>query len=554
MADAGRVAPVLGIARTAVARGNAATGFFLGSAALALGVLLASAAHPYALWPNRSDDFFYYLVLVRHSVLDHVVSADGLRPTNGFHPLYFLTLRAIYPWVREQALPGIALTLLAIAHVATGFVLWSTLKRLTSPMLAGVIAAVYVTNLAVLRIVFAAVETPLMVLCLAVCLWAHLRRLERGGRGDRVLALVALGLAVAARTDVVFLALAMALAPALDALRSRDIARAARTIDPAPLLVAAIPIVAFGVWGRLATGEAIQTSGRALSFWQSVGYGRMVAESVRGLGAASAVAAPLVYGLMVVGQFIVYVLRAPFELLAFHPVGWLLALAALAAWLARGASSPLEIGAAADARDALRRTLVLFQLMLWVFYALAFRHGQIWYWHGSLYVAALLLATVAAPLRTWLASRRTIPAFQRAPGVAGAIAVVLALGVTWLALGPVHPRPWVRDPRPVVPEPPDPLRRVPDGAVLGAFDTGQLGWEEPRLQVVNLDGLVNNAAYRALRDRRIGEWMIGQRIEWLYVNDVVVRRFRPFGLDAWLERAEPIGRSSTGTVLYRLSP
>ncbi|MBI1797698.1 MAG: glycosyltransferase family 39 protein [Candidatus Eisenbacteria bacterium] len=528
-----------------------ATWLFFGSLAIALGLLLANAAVPYDRWPNRSDDCFYYLLLARHAVLHGIVSADGLRPTNGFHPLYFLILRALDPLVGERALPNVALAVLALAHAAAAVILWRTLRRITSEVLAGAIAAIYVANLAVLRIVFAAVETPVMVLCLAAALWAHLRWLERGATRDRAVALIALALAATARTDAVFLGAALALSPALGPARARAWRDVARAVDIAPLVATAIPIVAFGVWGRIATGEFVQTSGRALSFWQSADYWRLLLDALVRFGGSRTTVATLFYGLTIVVQYVIDVARAPFELLARHPVGPLLAVAAIGAWLGARSRAARGAAAATGAAAGLRRTLALFLLLQWAFYAVAFRHGQIWYWHSSLYVAALLVATACDPLRAWLDARA---AAIRTPRGVAALALLLALAVTWFTLGPLRPA------RPIAvsasvaaaPAAPDPLRLVPDGATLGAFDSGRLGWEEPRLVVVNLDGLVNNAAFRALRDRRIGDWMLGQRIEWFYANDVVVRRFAPFGLGAWLDRARPIARSATGVVLYRL--
>ncbi|MGH7730040.1 MAG: hypothetical protein ACRENJ_02200, partial [Candidatus Eiseniibacteriota bacterium] len=76
--------------------------FFLVSLAMGVGVVLANATRHYADWPNTSDDMFYYLVLVRETAEHGVVSVDGHRPTNGFHPLWFLILRSIQPLVSSS--------------------------------------------------------------------------------------------------------------------------------------------------------------------------------------------------------------------------------------------------------------------------------------------------------------------------------------------------------------------------------------------------------------------------------------------------------------------
>jgi hypothetical protein len=525
--------------------------FFLAALLIGAGLLAWNATRPYVDWPNTSDDMFYYLTLARETAEHGVVSVDGLRPTNGFHPLWFLVLRALVPWTAEASLPQVALAILATCHALTCLVLWRTLRRLAGPGLAGLLAGLYAANPFLLRVVFAGVESALAALGVSVCLWAHLRWLERGRAADRTLSLAALVLAVAARTDTVMLAAAFALAPAIARLRERAGAgRALRAVDPVPVVIAALPVLAFGIWSLSATGEFLQTSGRALSYWQSIGDWRLIRSWVAGLGAVATPAAALLYALEVVVQWVGWITRAPLELLIHHPLGVVTAALVVAArfGLLPGAASR-PAGVEPDlARGRLAIELVTFQILLWTFYALLFRHCQVWYWHSSLVAAALLAAIWLAPARE--IARRF--AARLAPRPVMALLLIAAIGCTVWSVSGFRPRP--RGPGAAVwpPAAGEPLARVPAGATLAAFDTGRLGWEHPHLTVVNLDGLVNNAAYRALRARAIGRYMLDQRIEWLYVRDPVVERFRAFGLDAWLSRADPVAGSADGVRLYRL--
>jgi hypothetical protein len=523
--------------------------FFLASLCLGVGVLLWSSARPYVQWPKTSDDMFYYFTLVRESVRHSVVSSEGLRPTNGFHPLYFLLLRAVYPLVPESVLPGIALAILAIAHGATCLALWATLRHLTGRTLAGCVAGLYAANPYVLGVVFAGVETALACLFVSLCLWAHGRWLGGGARSDRLVALVALGLAVAARTDTVMLAAALALGPSLTALRRP--AAALRALDRAPLAVALLPVLAFGAWSQWATGEFLQTSGRSLSFWQSVGDWRIIRGALEGLGALASPVAAIAYALYVLVQFVAWLAKAPVVLLSAHPLGTMLVGAGIAARL--GGDAVGETSTASSPGATLRRRqaseLIAFLLLIWTFYALLFRHCQTWYWHTSVYATALLLGLWLTPLRQY--SEPAGAWLTRLPRAAPALALLVAVGLSGLALDDLRPRGSPRAVDPNAAPASDPLAMVPDGAQLGAFDTGRLAWEQPRLKVVNLDGLVNNAAFRALRQRRIGRYMLEQDVEWLYVYDKVVDRFAPFGLGEWLAQADAVGRSASGVVLYR---
>ena len=524
--------------------------FFLASVCLGVGVLLWSSARPYAQWPKTSDDMFYYFTLVRESVRHGVVSSEGLRPTNGFHPLYFLVLRAVYPLVPESALPGMALAILAIAHGATCLALWATLRNLAGRALAGCVAGLYAASPYVLGVVFAGVETALACLFVSLCLWAHGRWLFGGSRSDRIKALAALGLAVAARTDTVMLAAALALGPARGLWRRPAVAF--RAVDRAPLAVALLPVLAFGLWSQWATGEFLQTSGRSLSFWQSVGDWRIIRGALDGLGALASPVAVLAYVLYVGVQLIAWLGKAPVVLLSSHPLGSMLVGAGIAARL--GTDSVGEASATSSRGAALRRRLAgelgAFLVLIWTFYALLFRHCQAWYWHTSVLATALLLGLWLAPLRQYADRARAW--LTRLPRGAPALALLVAVGLSGLALDDLRPRGSPRAAESTVTTTNDPLAMVPDGAQLGAFDTGRLAWEHPRLRVVNLDGLVNNAAYRALRRRSIGRYMLEQDVEWLYVYDKVVDRFAPFGLGEWLAQAEAVGRSASGVVLYRL--
>jgi hypothetical protein len=57
------------------------------------------------------------------------------------------------------------------------------------------------------------------------------------------------------------------------------------------------------------------------------------------------------------------------------------------------------------------------------------------------------------------------------------------------------------------------LAQLPDGAVLGALQSGALGYFANRgIRVVNLDGVVSGAASRALADNDMAEYMAQNRV------------------------------------------
>ena len=60
---------------------------------------------------------------------------------------------------------------------------------------------------------------------------------------------------------------------------------------------------------------------------------------------------------------------------------------------------------------------------------------------------------------------------------------------------------------------------TPPGAVVGAANAGIVSWWSDR-RVVNLDGLINNAAAQAIAERRLADYLVEQGI--CYVVDPVV--------------------------------
>src|SRR6185436_7143101 len=80
-------------------------------------------------------------------------------------------------------------------------------------------------------------------------------------------------------------------------------------------------------------------------------------------------------------------------------------------------------------------------------------------------------------------------------------------------------------------------KRFPPGTVVGGTQTGALGYFAPELTVINLDGVVNEAAYGALRAGRIGDHVRSQHVAWLVWQDDIEflaresRRGRPLALE-----------------------
>lgn len=86
-----------------------------------------------------TDDAYYYYTIARNAVAGGDVSFDGLTPTNGFHPLWMVTITPLFmlaeavkagPWFAVRS----ALTVCALLDLATGLLLYTTLLRLGRPI------------------------------------------------------------------------------------------------------------------------------------------------------------------------------------------------------------------------------------------------------------------------------------------------------------------------------------------------------------------------------------------------------------------------------------
>jgi hypothetical protein len=77
------------------------------AAALAFGFYLFSASVSSLLAHGIPDDAFYYLKIAQNFARGAGSSFDGINPTNGYHPLWFLTLAGLYRLLGPSADPQI---------------------------------------------------------------------------------------------------------------------------------------------------------------------------------------------------------------------------------------------------------------------------------------------------------------------------------------------------------------------------------------------------------------------------------------------------------------
>lgn len=241
---------------------------------LALGFFLRLAL---ALLPTEQllilleDDAWMVAAIARNLALGRGITADGLHPTNGFHPLYPLTLGALPYLLAPQALDGglrTSLIFCALLGMAAAFPLFSLTRRFAGEKAALLAAALYLLNPYFARVTVNAMETALglFLLLLSTDLFFRFDRYRwSAALGAGFLA----GLSGLARLDNWLLSALLGLALLGQTLRRR--------VSPPTLLAygsgVALPALPYFLWNALTFGSLFPSSGRALAYMHSYADG-----------------------------------------------------------------------------------------------------------------------------------------------------------------------------------------------------------------------------------------------------------------------------------------
>lgn len=484
---------------------------------LALELFLALRPLPFLLTELVPDDAFYYFQIARNIVGGLGSTFDGVNMTNGYHPLWMLVLLPIFAVFSVGGAADIvpvhaALVVGALLSAATGTVLLSVMRRYTNDARIQCIALfLWFFNPHVIYESLNGLETALSLFLLA----ALLLSLVRWGEAQTPSRLAAVGilggLAMLARLDN-----ALYIAAALVWMLWRD--KTVRGLQHALAAgsAAALVVLPWFVWNALVLGM----------FFTSASV------------TATVVNHALVYqdngaGLFQTLKAAVYTtdhaLRATLAQTGAPAAFLLLAGAALWQWLAdrrerAGGNVPAE-GAFAlgfvfvfAANAAVRWTM-----RSWYFIAVAFAPPLLAAWFLARVsqrarVPSLVLVTATLVIASvfFVNWERDLHGRQRAQAEMYAAAQ------------------WLND-------------NAPDGTVIGVFNAGVQGYFS-RHRVVNFDGLVNNAASQAMRQRRLWEYIAESGVG--YISDFptyMTYRYRSFfGEPDVLQHLSEVHRVSLG--------
>jgi hypothetical protein len=440
-----------------------------------------------------ADDAYYYFTIARNMANGLGPTFDGIGLTNGFHPLWQLLIVPFFLppglWVPVH----LALTVTVLFDILSGVLIFRITRRITlsdtATAIACILWAFFPSTLLGLR----GMESSLSVLTVLLSMHFTLAALDTNfSMRSSVVSGVALALAGLARTDnLPCLAVATA-GVVLFAAHDRKVQQSAWRWWLCQGVIATILVAPWFVWNWREFGMLVQVSGQiklhapglfgALPPWEDSFGG-----NVRVLG--HRLLAPLLTPMR-------FLLGEEFHAGVLTPI---LTLIVAGLFLVPISLAAVDLGRSQSTRPVfvfaggwLLTHVVLFSFV-WSSYAS---------WYALVPMALLAILVAAACVTGALARRR----WTRSVTLSALSMVAIVIYIMPLAR---HTRETT---------PPDTrfgarlatVEGLTPEPVLGAFNAGALGYlatSRYGLTVVNLDGLVNNRVYEALKAHRYVEYV-----------------------------------------------
>jgi len=512
---------------------------FLSIFAVSVSLQFATISQPvtFLLASVIPDDAFYYFEIARNIVSGHGPTFDGVNPTNGYHPLWMIL---ILPFFKMFSVGGIydigpvaaVLIFSVFINALTGIVLYRIVSRYTDNVWIKTLSLfIWFFNPYTIVESLNGLETSLSIFLIATFFLSVLRFSER-----RTIARLAAfgavgGLMMLARLDNVIYFAAVLLYLLVTEINREKIKRVLIAG-----IIASIIVAPWLVWNKAQFGMFFTSSSVT-----STMVNHVLIEQDHGPGFLQKAKA-VIYSTHYQYENILQQTAAP-EL-------FLLLLGALLMYLAAKYMGNLAL-LYRELRS--RPEFYLFIGFLGIFIANASIRwvGRSWYFMAFNIFVAVLAA--------WFLNRvkDAIP-FKR---VSFVLALVLISGFYFISWEKhisgsqiaqqemIESAFWMNE-------------NLPTGTKIGVFNAGIQGYFSSH-QIVNLDGLVNNAAAEAMKERRLWQYIKNENIEYISDYDIYMSyRYKSFfGIDNVLAELTPIhnikiadhSRSSAGITIYKVN-
>jgi 4-amino-4-deoxy-L-arabinose transferase-like glycosyltransferase len=478
------------------------------------------------------DDSFYAFQIARNIAHGDGATFDGIHTTSGFQPLYVAALVPLY-WIAgdNATLPvHLALAIAALLTVGTAYLLYRLIRRYASDAAALIAVAAWAFSPVVIRQAANGLETALALFLFALSVTYYLERVRsvsNPARGRFFVLGVFLGLAILARVDLGFLALAMCLdylfvvrariRSGQEHMRWRGNLAAATTL-------CTLMCAPWVVYAMVTAGTPVPEGGRATRYL-AIAYAPFF-----GLASESGLENGPDAG------FVARHLERSMETLkvtpALHPVFrgtrkiatapvageaiantiGVLVIAACALWWWRRRRT----SAGAPAREF--EFLLWFGIMMIAAYS-TYVFGSFFFlrYYYPLYFVGMVFAGLAIHDGiAWLGARSATVRRTAVAGWGAYASVLLFMGYTSaFRTTPIYcfydVARWVE-------------AHTDPSDTIGVFQGGAIGYLSNR-RVVNLDGKVNAEAYDALRAGRLADYVRSANIDVVMDNEPILKLF-----------------------------
>lgn len=484
---------------------------------LVLGVFVVSLPTAILLRGIISDDAFYYFKIAQNVVLGHGFTFDTINSTNGFQPLWQLSLIPIFYLFREPLMLPVRVTLsLQIAFlILSALLMWRMLRGMhVGNMAAFAASMVWITFPSIFACIVSGLEGGLYAVLLTLSTWYYAENF-RAASGPAsfsqksILGLL-LGLTFLARTEAGFFALIVFIDLFILQIRQRRI-RHLPVLYPV-VLASGLLAAPYLLWNLSMYGHPVPISGRVKAFLSAQQLGAIEKQGT----------IPLVHRILQRwkstdpiyegAEVAVKVVRILFDKLSLPtevtPVLLVLAVIGFILWFLR---EPLLKRLAKLQPFA---PLVAFAAVTCVYYNVClFGRQRYWYFIPQMVLSCMGIALLLDSL--W----ERIKVFQRSSLRLGTSLFVCLLSLAasggWLIRlqvtpgfsGATYPHrydvaQWLQ-------------RNTAADTRIGVWNAGIVGYFSRRA-VINLDGLVNSPAYfQRIKEQTVVSYLKEQEVDFV---------------------------------------
>lgn len=498
------------------------------------------------------DDAFYYFEIARNIVAGHGSSFDGVNLTNGYHPLWMLFNLPAFAWFDGHLPPIQFLLLISIGlNVLTAVFLSKIFSRFVeSKLIKNLLLAVYLFNPFVLFETLNGLETALSLFFITLFVWWWFKVGDRPTVRSFALAGLIGGLMMLARLDNIFFFAAFILRVIFARISNYllPVGEGKSQLITNPRFVWKFNLQALAVYVLTAV---VVISPWVIWNWLTFGMVSTSAANTASLVVHGLVTQDNGRGIFVFLKTIVYMLELNWQsVLALIGAPWLW-FGILGAWLYWWWQGGFKISRQILTSPLAFFTLAWFAMFLanagwrWV--------GRSWYFIGFNLLIVILLAWF------WHCAKRSNCLLPVITGKSRPIrplrfvlfGIVLSLLIFSYALDLKREILNRYQPQLAMIEAAEwGNTNLPEGSVIGVFNAGVQGYLSEH-RVVNLDGLVNNAAAAAIKERELWAYATSE-ID--YFSDFPIYldyRYRSFlGVANPYQDLELLATVGTSTVLY----